>query len=304
VTLPNFLVIGAGRSGTTSLYHYLGQHPGVYLPPVKAPSHFFCCGERSPIDDPLLRAQTSQFVPDPIAYERLFDGVRGETAIGEVSPVYLATTVAAPRIAARLPGVKLIAVLRHPIDRAWARYVGRVRDGLERRTDFREIVRAETRAPLPRDDAFGTYVASGFLHHFLSGYFERFPRQRIRIHLFEDLVRDPAALVADLFGFLGVDPAFRPDTTARHNPSGGLVRNRPLRALWTRSALLRTRLRPHLPEPLRRAAFRAVTGDLVTPSLDPSLRAELLQLFRTDTERLQELIGRDLTHWLASGVQR
>lgn len=121
-----------------------------------------------------------------------------------MSPVYLATTAAAPRIAERLPAVKLIAMLRHPIDRAWVRWVSRVRDGLERRTDFREIVWAEASAAPPRDDAFGTYLASGFLHHFLSAYFERFPRERIRIHLFEDLVRDPAALCADLFGFLGV----------------------------------------------------------------------------------------------------
>jgi hypothetical protein len=304
VTLPNFLVIGAGRSGTTSLHHYLGQHPAIYLPRVKAPSHFYCCNGLAAIDDPLLRAQTRHFVADPAAYERLFDGVRGETAIGEVSPVYLATTAAAPRIAARLPGVKLIAVLRHPIDRAWARWVGRVRDGLERRTDFREVVREETRAALPRDDAFGTYVASGFVHHFLATYFELFPRERIRIHLFEDLLRDPAALVADLFRFLEVDASFRPDTATRHNRSGGFIRSRPLRALWTRSARVRTAARAYLPEPLRDAAFRALTGDLVAPSLDPELRAELQELFRDDTERLQDLIGRDLSHWLDSTPRR
>lgn len=296
MTLPNFLVIGAGRSGTTSLHHYLGQHPDVFLPAVKAPSHFFWCEPRS-IEDPLLRAQTRHFVSDFAAYERLFDGVAGEKAVGEVSPVYLATTSAAPRIAARLPAVRLIAVLRHPVDRAWARFVARLRDGLERRSDFRRIVRDETRAPLPRDDAFGTYVASGFHHHFLAPYFELFPREHIRVHLFEDLVRDPAALAADLFAFLGVDPDFRPDT-ARHNASRGLVRDPVLRWAWTRSARLRAVLRPYLPEPLRRAAFRTVTADLAAPSLEPELRAELCRLFRTDTARLSELIGRDLSHWL------
>ncbi|HVR29780.1 MAG TPA: hypothetical protein VMS86_09635, partial [Thermoanaerobaculia bacterium] len=110
---------------------------------------------------------------------------------------------------------------------------------------------------------------------------------------------DPAALVADLYRFLEVDPAFGPDTAARHNASGGLIRNPFTRALWTRSALLRAALRPYLPEPLRHAAFRAVTTDLTAPALDPALRAELSELFRTDTERLQELIGRDLSHWLA-----
>jgi hypothetical protein len=303
LTLPNFLVIGAGRSGTTSLHHWLGQHPRVFLPAVKAPSHFYCCG-REPILDPYLRSTTrSHFVPDPAAYERLFDGAREETAIGEVSPVYLATTHAAPRIAARLPDVKLIAILRHPVERAWARFVGRVRDGLEPRASFAEVVRAETRAPLPRDDAFGTYVASGFVHHYLATYFQRFPRERIRIHLFEDLRRDAGAVVADVFAFLDVDTGFRPATSMRHNASGGFVRNRLLRALWTRTALTRAALRPYLPEPLRRAAFRAVTTRLDAPRLDPDLAAELASLFRDDTEKLQELIGRDLSAWMTAPAQ-
>jgi hypothetical protein len=299
VTLPNFLVIGAGRSGTTSLHHALGQHPCVYLPAVKAPSHFYCC-DRPLAGDPYLRAHTRHsFVPDPVAYERLFDAVRGETAIGEVSPVYLCTTAAAPRIAARLPGVKLIAILRHPVERAWARFVGRRRDGLERRTDFAQIVRDETRDPLPRDDAFGTYVASGFVHHFLTTYTARWPRERLRIHLFEELVSDPAALVAGVYGFLGVDPSFRPALETRHNRSGGLIRSPWLRLLWTRTALLRAALRPYAPLRLRDAAFRAVTRELEAPPLDPSLAADLVELFRDDTEKLQDTIDRDLSHWLA-----
>jgi Sulfotransferase family len=303
VTLPNFLVIGAGRSGTTSLHHYLAQHPAVFLPAVKSPSHFFCCdGVR--VADRFQRAQTrSYFVPDPGDYERLFDGVRGETAVGEVSPVYLASTAAAARIGARLPEARLIAILRDPVERAWVRFVARRRDGLEPRADFAAIVRDETRWPLPRDDAFGTYVASGFCHHFLLPYFECFPRERIRVHLFEDLVRDPGALVADLYAFLGVDPGITPSTGERHNASGGVIRNRWVRLLWTRSALLRAALRPYLPEQLRRAVFRAATRDLVATALDPALSARLRELFRADTERLQELIGRDLSRWLGASPE-
>lgn len=298
MTLPNFLVIGAGRSGTTSLHHYLGQHPDVYVPAVKSPGHFFCC-DRPAIEDPYVRALTrTHFVPDPKDYEALFDGVRGERAIGEVSPVYLATTRAASRIASRLPGVKLIAILRNPIERAYARFVGRVRDGFERRSDFAEIVREERRTPLVRDDAFGTYVASGFCSHFLASYLDRFPRERIRLHLFEDFAADPARVMADLFRFLEVDPGFVPRTERRHNRSGGIVRNRLLRLVWTRSALLRASLRRHLPEPVRDAVFRAFTTDLVTPPLDPALRAELAELFRHDIEALQAVLKRDLSHWL------
>jgi hypothetical protein len=299
MTLPNFLVIGAGRSGTTSLHHYLGQHPDVFLPSVKSPSHFFCC-DLPPVKDRYLRALTRHyFVPDPRDYEALFDGVRGETAVGEVSPVYLATVHAAPRIASRLPHARLIAILRHPVDRAYARFVGRRRDGLEPRSDFRQIVREELEEPLVRDDAFGSYIASGCCHHFLKSYFDRFPRDCMRIHLFEDFARDPAAVMADLFEFLHVDPGFVPVIERRHNRSGGLIRNPVLRLVWTRSALVRAALGPHVLQSLRDAAFRIFASDLVMPALDPELRAELTELFRADIEKLQDLLGRDLSHWLA-----
>lgn len=304
MTLPNFLVIGAGRSGTTSLHHYLKEHPDVYLPAVKSASHFFCHG-RPPAQDPYVHYVTrNYFVPDPADYEALFDGVREETAIGEVSPVYLATVHAAPRIAERLSAVRLVALLRHPVDRAFARFVARCRDGLERRSDFADVVRDEREEPLIRDEAAGTYLASGFVSHFLASYLERFARERIRIHLFEDFQRDPAGVVRDLFAFLNVDPSFVPDLSRRHNQSGGMVRSRLLRRAWVRSALLRARLRPYLPGAMRDQVFGLVTRNLAPICLDPTLRAELTELYREDIERLSVLLDRDLSHWLAPAAPR
>lgn len=298
MTLPNFLVIGAGRSGTTSLHHYLGQHPEIFVSPVKAPSHFYC-RDLERIDDPYVRLVVrNYFVPDARSYEALFDGVREEKAIGEVSPVYLASRRVAPGIARELPEVRLIAILRNPVDRAWARFVGRRRDGLEQRAEFGEVVRQELEDPLVRDEAAGTYLASGCVHHFLEPYFELFGPRRIRVHLFEDFVESPLGVVSDLFDFLGVESRFEPDLEQRHNRSGGSIRNPVLRRLWTGSVLWRARLRPHLPVRLRNSVFRLVTRDLVAPRLEPELRAQLTELFRDDTLRLQELLGRDLTHWL------
>ena len=82
MTLPNFLVIGAGKAGTTSLYRYLAEHPDVYMSPVKEPS-FFCDADQL-VDTPAIRSRD--------AYERLFAGVNDEHAIGEASPKYLNTS--------------------------------------------------------------------------------------------------------------------------------------------------------------------------------------------------------------------
>jgi hypothetical protein len=298
VPLPNFLVIGAGRSGTTSLHHYLQEHPDVYLPAMKSPSYFYC-RDLAPDPDPMIRYVTQNyFVSDFDEYRALFDNVRHERAVGEVSPAYLATVHAAPRIAEELPGVKLLAILRNPVDRVFARYVGRRRDGLEARPTLAAVIADEVRLPLVRDVAAGTYLAAGCVSHFLQTYVERFPREQLRVYLFEDFQRDAAGLMRDLYAFLDVDPTFVPDTGRRHNSSGGMIRNPALRAVWTRTALLRARVRPYVPDVLRDRVFGLFARDLTPVVLDPQLRRQLTALYRDDIERLAALIERDLSDWL------
>jgi hypothetical protein len=183
------------------------------------------------------------------------------------------------------------------VDRAYAHYHGRRRDGLERRDDFRAVVEAELARPLPDEVAFGSYLGCSRYHHFLEPYFARFPRDRIRIHLFEDFQADPAAVLEDLFDFLAVDRHVAPDTRQQHNRTG-LIQGPIRRFFWTRSVGLRTALRPYLPAPVRRTGQLVVGRGLVKPQLDPELRARLAALFRPDVERLQVLIDRDLTRWL------
>jgi hypothetical protein len=249
--------------------------------------------------DPAIRYVTQNyFVSDPDDYRALFDNVRHETAVGEVSPAYLATVHAAPRIAEELPGVKLVAVMRNPVDRVFARYVGRRRDGLESRRSLAAVVADEGRLPLVRDVAAGTYLAAGCVSHFLQTYLDRFPRHQLRVYLFEDFERDAASVMRDVYAFLGVDPAFVPDTSRRHNSSGGVIRNPALRTVWTRTALLRARARPYVPRAIRDRVFGLFARDLVPLTLEPALRAQLTDLYRGEIEQLAALIERDLSPWL------
>jgi Sulfotransferase family len=298
VALPNFLVIGAGRSGTTSLDRYLRRHPDVFLPPVKAPSYFYCLAN---VERGASRSSLPPtFVADRERYVALFEEAGACRARGEVSPVYLAMRRVAATLASEIPDVRLVAVIRDPIARLKARYVGRRRDGLERRS-VDEILREERTMGLPADDARGTYVAAGFVGHVLHAYYERFPADRIHVIRSEDLAGDPVGTMAGIFRFIGVDPSTPIELDDRHNASGGIIRGRMRRVVWTRTAPARAALGPSVPRGLRDRAFRAFTRDLAPVRLDDEIVAELIELYRDDVALQQRLTGLDLSGWLRAG---
>jgi hypothetical protein len=296
-TLPNFLVIGAARSGTTSLQHYLGSHPEIYMSPLKEPNFFAYDGER--FDFHALAPGWSELARLSVTswrdYRELFHGVTEENAIGEISPSYMRSPGAAARIQRTLPEVRLVAVLRNPADRAYANYLGRLRDGTEQNGDANEAIGGALRGQGPswRREI---YLELGRYHARLQPFFEHFDRERIRIYLFEDFARDPAIVLRDLFAFLGVDPTFVPDTSRRHNRTGR-IDNPVLRFAWTRSRSLRLRVGPRVPESWRRALWSLIGRNLSRPALAPDLRTALVEYYRPDVLELEALLERDLSAW-------
>jgi len=123
MTLPTFLIIGAAKSGTTSLWHYLRQHPQIFLTRHKEPNFFILEGlELPPFSGPaapeiLYKKIYKYSVTDIDSYRTLFQEVSQEKAIGEASVPYLYFPQAADRIKKYIPDVKMIVVLRNPIDR-------------------------------------------------------------------------------------------------------------------------------------------------------------------------------------------
>ena len=267
MTLPNFLIIGAAKAGTTSLYEYLRQHPDVYFSPIKEPD-YYC-------DPPACTRES---------YERLFDGVRGQRAIGEASTRVLHAPNAPDRIAADLPGVKLIVSLRNPADRAYSSYLGRIRGGREN---------GGVDAAMRRGS---DYFETSLYQPALARWFARFPRERIKVVLLDDLAGDPRATMRGMFGFLGVDEAFEPDFALRHN-EGAVPRWRALNAaIWKAARVMQKVIPPRglgIPERLARPLLRR------PKPLPPAIRSRLLEEFRDDIDATGRLIGRDLSHWLA-----
>jgi hypothetical protein len=301
MTMPNFLIIGAGKSGTTSLYHYLGQHPEVYMSPVKEPKFFAVEGKnldyRGPYDETSMNRSS---ITDVRAYRSLFDGVTGEAAIGEASPLYLHSPEAPERINHYIPDAKLIAVLRNPVERAYSAFLQRVQKGHEPLRDFAQALHQEEARTsdnwAPRWQTKGI----GFYHAHLTRYYGLFDRGQIMIHLYEDLRTDPLGVAQRTFRFLAVDDAFETDVSLRHNISG-VPRSRTLQTLVQAPNPLKAVLKPLLPEGLRRRASVGVqkwnaTGEL--PPFQPEVREGLIELYRPDVLQLEELIGRDLSGWL------
>jgi len=297
-TGPNFFVVGAPRCGTTSLHHYLAQHPGIFMCPRKEPNYFAFYGE-----PPVVRGSVARWVVDGAVfsraeYEALFRDAGDAKAIGEVSPRYLSNPLCAGRIHRDVPNAKIIAILRQPADRAYTAFVGLRRDGWEPCEDFVSAIHDEPRRLAEGWDS-GCLLDRGFYFEKLERYFGLFGRERIRVDLYEDLQTDAVGMLRGIFEFLEVDPDFKPDVTKVHNPTG-FIRNPLLAAFWSRSYRLRKGMRRVVPKGIRDAAYAAIQRNSEKPRLEPELRAEVTAHFREDILKLQDLIQRDLSHWLAS----
>jgi len=303
--MPNFLVIGAAKAGTTSLHYYLGQHPEVFVSPVKEP-HFFALGGerprfRSPGADGGINLKS---VADPRGYERLFDGVRDEKAVGESSTSYLYSPEAAGSIKSLMPEAKLIAVLRDPAERAYSTFLALRLDGREPLGDFSLALAAEDERIEGGWEHIWHYKSLGFYHAQFARYREAFEEGRLRVYLYEDLSADPRGVMRDAYSFLGVDDSFTPDTARRHNMSG-VAKNGFLVSMVRKRHPVKTAIKPLFPASLRRRLVSSVQERVLSrPPFPPEIRRELVDAYREDVLMLQEMLGRDLSAWLRAEPAR
>jgi Sulfotransferase family len=300
MTMPNFLIIGAMKSGTTALYHYLRQHPQIYLDPTRKESQFFSfegqmpdfCG---PGDESIYR----YFINNVREFEALFGDASGRPAVGEVGTIYLYMPRTAERIKHYIPAARLIAILRHPADRAYSNYLHRVRERLEPCAEFAEALRHE---PIRRQQNWSPewhYLQVGFYYGQLKRYYEIFDPDQIRVYLYDDFQSNPIRLLQDIFAFIGVDDTFVPNVTLRHNVAG-VPRSRMLYRFLDKRNPLKSAMKPFIPREFRLASQEILRrlNQRRPPPLDPALRRELVQVYQEDILKLQDLIGRDLSHWL------
>lgn len=303
MTMPNFLIIGAGKAGTTSIYHYLRQHPDIYMSPLKETNYF--AYEATSWSGPNQPVRSENGISFPISsiesYRELFRGVANEQAIGEASPLYMSLPGVAGRIKQHLPDAKLIAILRDPVERAYSSYLMHVRDGREKRT-FLQAISEEEGGLCNNGLVFGQrhYVRIGFYYQSLRPYFNLFDQNQIAVFLFEDLKNDALGLLRNMFYFLGIAGEYVPDVTIRYNVSG-LPKNKLWQPLLGKSPITKA-IRHILPTRLAQPvmAFQDILRDrqFVKPPLSPEIRSRMIAGYREDILQLQALIQRDLSAWL------
>ncbi len=311
---PNLYLVGAPKSGTTSLYHYLDQHPQIFMSPLKEPNFHSeeirfdnlteemklvvesqAAGLRAYLDGDMSTKFTASPVADYSDYARLFQNVKAEKVVGEASVCYLWSPTAPENIARMCPDATILMVLRDPADRAYSQYLQMLTVS-KTFLSFREYVEACVRSSSTRIGALYPFLNFGRYFEQVTRYLKLFPREQVLILFYDDYQRNPINLVRNVFEFLDVDPDFLPDMHQRHMIANVPRAHRLHRYLHpvTQWAPLKQMNTPRLRRGLKRLAFRSRES----MSMEARDRAFLVEFYRQDVERLSGLVERDLSHWL------
>ena len=303
MALPDFLIAGVPKAGTTALHAALVKHPGLYLSRVKEPK-FFLTGGRPPATGGPGDVQTYQeHVWRRRDYEALFDPAPPGTLRGEATPFYLYDPAAHDRIRATVPDAKLILLLRDPVDRAHSNWTHLWNAGLEPEADFLTACRAEEQRRAAGWADFWHYIGLGLYGRQVQHLYQVFPREQVLLMRYRELKDDPRAALDRVCRFLGVDAgvltAIPRENVNRHVVEDNTV-NRVLRGLLRTGGGFGHRF----PVPLRLAA----RGPLLTvlhrktgarPVTTPQERAALLPSFADDIALLGDVTGENYDDWLA-----
>ena len=291
------MIIGAAKSGTTALYHYLRQHPQVYMSPQKETNYFAFEGQRASFNGPGDEDAMRDTITTPDAYTEQFAGVTNEVAVGEASPWYLYSERAAENIHRCLPNVKLIVLLRNPVDRAFSSYLHVVRHDREN-LRFEEGLLAEEERIAQGWELVWHYRRAGLYVEQIERFLRLFAVDQIRYYLYDDLEKDLDAFLVRVYKFLGVDPSFVADTSLRPNATG-VPRSRMVQHLVFKDNPLKALARTVVPNQVRyNLSQRLGELSIVKPTLNDDTRRKLLRDFKKEILALEDLTGLGASVWL------
>jgi hypothetical protein len=304
ITVPDFMIVGAPRCGTSALYTYLSRHPRIFMPIEKEPM-FFSAWRRKPfieIREP--HRPLDWVVSSPEDYLALFRPAKKNQILGEASTWYLYDYQHAISNILSLYGdrhkeIKIIILLRNPADRAWSHYLNQV--SMRRESmDFESAIQPEVvfsrlkkKYPLTYD-----YIGFGCYFSQVKAYLNQF--DKVRVAVFEEFFRETGASLSSVYDFLGVRPPVHQVKLNKVNMSGrpkGPVSTSALNLIF-RPNLIKTAIKPFFPHRFRAQIKYKLKNALVRrEKLDPELRQRLLENYLEDCSKLEQLLNRDLSLW-------
>ena len=292
MTLPNFLIVGVQKAGTTSIYNYLREHPQVYMSSVKETNFLEKDWENLPPEQ-----QNKNGIVTLEKYSELFAGVKDEIAIGEASPNYLFHyESSAARIKKYVPNAKLIVVLRNPVERAYSDHLMHMRDAIGYRSLSEQIKYSSHKSFILR---------KGFYYVPLKYYFDQFGQEQIKVFFYDDLRDNSQEFMQSIYQYLGVNDEFVPNTT-RKAQVAKIPKNKTINNLLNRKNILRSTTASILKKVMSVETRQQLRDRLINLNsqtkkavpLSAEDRQQLIELYREDILQLQDLVGRDLSKWL------
>ncbi|HHB51977.1 MAG TPA: sulfotransferase [Saprospiraceae bacterium] len=301
--LPNFLIVGAGKSGSTSLYHYINQHPDVFMPDNKEPN--FLVADYQKKTNPMSQTYIDdkrRMVFEYDKYRELFKEANDSKLIGEATVTYLYKyDEAIPKIKKYLgTDVKIIIILREPVSRTFSNYAYAVELGYENLT-FKEALEVEERRKKENWASIFMYRGQSEYYEQVKAYIQSF--DNVLIILTEELKSNPKEVIQNVFNFLGLEDIDL-DLNKIYNPSG-IPRLKWLNHFLNQTNQLKSAIakvisifisRKKLQEMGRSWRNKNIKGKLTFD--DNNTRDTLYTYYLPGILKLQNLINKDLSLWI------
>jgi len=297
--LPNFIIVGAAKSGTTSVDQYLRQHPEVYMCPQKEPYFFSFVNKKIDFKGPYDSIMKDVIVTDFNEYVSFFNNVTDQKAIGECSNSYLFLTHSAEEIKKYIPDCKIIIILRDPVERAFSHYAQHVMIGHEKLT-FEEAIEQESYRKAAGWRWHYQYLEQSMYYKQVKVYYDIFPKENILVLFFDDLKKDPSLFMKEIFEFIGVSPMVEGIDFKVYNKTG-MPKSRLLHNFLYSKKFFKKLLGFFIPEQFKIHIFKTIyelnMDYTAKPKLSEETRKKLKEYFKPDIKKLEQLLNKDLSNW-------
>jgi len=305
MTNPNFIIIGAAKAGTTALYENLKKHPEVFMTEMKEPNFFSLeNGSLTWLEGTVGKGYAENFIYNFDDYLDLFNDADGKVAIGEASPVYLYDPGASVSIYENFPNMKIIVILRNPAERAFSNFVHHLRINAETAKNFEKALKLEDER-IRKNWWWGFhYKQTGYYFSQLKKYFDLFPKEQIKVVIYDDWLHQPRDTFKEILGFLGVKQDFIPNLNKKYKVSSLVKYSTVEKIIKTTDKTVKL-IRYFFPKGKREKVKRNIAGltnkisdfNRYKPSLNQDTKSKLIKEYMDDIKKLESLTEKDLSNW-------